>query len=329
MSVPARRFALLLVVLAGFVLLAGATAEGVGPGTAGGAGAEAAGRIAWPSPIRMGDTVPAPARLAWRPEQPSQGTLLVVHVTPAPGATLDSVFGTAGGEALHFYPGDGRALESLAPVPVDASDSVEVALTLHYASGVTRSRTAFVPVTERSFHHEKLTVAPELGSPLSQANQARLARDQAKARAVSREAEHTARLWRGRAVLPRNARITGRFGDGRIFNGQVSSRHLGLDLDGERGDTVVAAARGVVALVDRFLLAGNIVYVNHGAGLISGYFHLSKQLVEEGDTVEAGTPIGLVGATGRVTGPHLHWVVRYGTTSVDPQSLLGALGSGR
>ncbi|MGD8320296.1 MAG: M23 family metallopeptidase, partial [Gemmatimonadota bacterium] len=160
-------------------------------------------------------------------------------------------------------------------------------------------------------------------------NRARLAGDQAEARAVSRAAEQTGRLWTRRAVLPRDARITGDFGDGRIFNGQVSSRHLGLDLDGEPGDTVVAAARGVVALVDRFLLAGNIVYVNHGAGLISGYFHLSKQLVEAGDTVEAGTPIGLVGATGRVTGPHLHWVVRYGTTSVDPRSLLQALAAGR
>ena len=79
----------------------------------------------------------------------------------------------------------------------------------------------------------------------------------------------------------------------------------------------------MVALVDEFLLAGNIVYLNHGGGLLSGYFHLSKQLVAAGDTVAAGTTIGLVGATGRVTGPHLHWVVRYGSTSVDPRSLPG------
>ena len=79
---------------------------------------------------------------------------------------------------------------------------------------------------------------------------------------------------------------------------------------------------GVVALVESFLLAGNVVYLNHGGGLLTAYFHLSEQLVEAGDTVTAGTPIGRVGATGRVTGPHLHWVVRYGTTSVDPRSLL-------
>ena len=102
---------------------------------------------------------------------------------------------------------------------------------------------------------------------------------------------------------------------------------MGLDLAGVPGDTVRAAADGVVALVDGFLLAGNIVYLNHGGGLLTGYFHLSEQLVAPGDTVTAGTPIGRVGATGRVTGPHLHWVVRYGTTSVDPRSLLALSGS--
>ncbi len=311
----------LVVALACFVALLHPVATGAGPEPAGGAASGTATRSA--------DTVPAPAHLAWRPEQPAQGTLFALRVTSGSGTSLNSVSGRAGPEELHFYPVDGGALESFAPVPVDVSDSVEVALTLHYASGSTRPLTASVPVTARSFHHEELTVAPELGSPLSRKNRARLARDQAKARAVSIQAERTRRLWTDRAVLPRHDRITGRFGDGRIFNGQVSSRHMGLDLDGEVGDTVVAMARGVVALVDRFLLAGNVVYLNHGAGLISGYFHLSEQLVEEGDTVEAGSPIGLVGATGRVTGPHLHWVVRYGTTSVDPASLLRVLRTAR
>lgn len=275
--------------------------------------------------VGLDDTLPAPARLTWRPERPTQGTLLVLRVTPAAGVRLGAVSGQAGGEALHFYPAGDGALESLAPVPVDAADSVMVSLTVGDGLVSADSLSAAIPVSPRSFHHEELSVAPELGSPLSEENQARLARDQAKARRVSAEAERTKPLWTPEAVLPRNARVTSGFGDGRIFNGQVSSRHMGLDLDGEAGDTVVAAARGVVELVDRFLLAGNIVYLNHGAGLISGYFHLSEALVQKGDTVEAGTPIGLVGATGRVTGPHLHWVVRYGTTSLDPRSLIPAL----
>jgi murein DD-endopeptidase MepM/ murein hydrolase activator NlpD len=139
---------------------------------------------------------------------------------------------------------------------------------------------------------------------------------------VSEAAHRTPRLWTGDFVMPRDAGVTSGFGDGRVFNGQVSSRHTGLDLRGGPGDPVVAPTRGVVALVEQFELAGNNVYINHGAGLVTAYFHLSEQLVVAGDTVEAGTPIGRVGATGRVTGPHLHWVVRYGHTSVDPRSLL-------
>jgi len=277
----------------------------------------------------LADTLLSGVRLTWRPETPTQGALLVLRVAPAAGSRLVTVSGRAGGEELHFYPEEDGTLESLAPVPVDVSDSMQVTLTLEDEQGATRTLTAFVPVSAGSYHHEELTVAPELGSPLSEENRARLASDQAKAAAVARASRRTERLWTRRVVLPRDDRVTGSFGDGRIFNGQVSSRHMGLDLRGTTGDTVVAAARGVVALVDHFLLAGNIVYVNHGAGLISGYFHLSRQLVQEGDTVEAGTPIGLVGATGRVTGPHLHWVVRYGATSVDPRSLVHALAPGR
>jgi murein DD-endopeptidase MepM/ murein hydrolase activator NlpD len=85
---------------------------------------------------------------------------------------------------------------------------------------------------------------------------------------------------------------------------------------------VHAPARGVVALVDEFFLGGGVIYIDHGAGLVTAYLHLSEQLVSEGDLVEPGQLIGRVGATGRVTGPHLHWIVRYGTITVDPLSLL-------
>ena len=71
-----------------------------------------------------------------------------------------------------------------------------------------------------------------------------------------------------------------------------------------------------------FYLAGRAVYLDHGAGLVTGYFHLSRIDVAQGDTVSAGDPIGAVGRTGRVTGPHLHWIARYGTITVDPMSLV-------
>ena len=99
---------------------------------------------------------------------------------------------------------------------------------------------------------------------------------------------------------------------------------MGTDFAGTVGAPVRAVNRVVVRLVDNFFLGGNVVYIDHGAGLLTAYLHLSKQLVAEGDTVARGDVIGHVGATGRVTGPHLHLIARYGLTSFDPLSMLPA-----
>jgi len=133
-------------------------------------------------------------------------------------------------------------------------------------------------------------------------------------------------MWTASFLRPRASVLTGEFGSGRVFNGTVTSRHLGVDFRGAVGEPIRAANRGVVALVDSFFLAGNVVYIDHGAGVVTAYFHLSKPLVAAGDTVTRGQRIGLVGATGRVTGPHLHWAARYGTITVNPLDLV-ALGS--
>lgn len=260
--------------------------------------------------------------ISWQPSEPHEGRLFRIRVTASRHTPLLGVHGSTAGEELHFQRMDEGVFESLAPVPVGAGDAVDVALRVVYAEGGEDRTTVRIPVTPGTYAHEELSVAPRFGSPLSPEDQARLDRDRAMAAQAARRAHRTPWIPTDTVVLPRDSRVTSGFGDGRVFNGRVSSRHMGLDLRGLPGDTVVAAARGVVEVVEPFLLAGNVVYLNHGRGLLSGYFHLSRQLVEPGDTVEAGEPIGLVGATGRVTGPHLHWVVRYGTTSVDPRSLL-------
>lgn len=263
-----------------------------------------------------------PPEITWTPDAPGEGRLFLLRVVASAHTALLGAHGEVSGEALHFVRMDERTFQSLAAVPVGAAGSLAGSVRVVYAAGGEETIPLEVPVRPGTYRHERLTVAPRFGAPFDSADAARLDRERAKAGEVARAAHHTARIWTDELVPPRDSRVTSGFGDGREFNGQISSRHMGLDLQGARGDTVFAAARGVVALVDDFLLAGSLVYVNHGAGLLSGYFHLSRQLVSVGDTVEAGAPIGLVGATGRVTGPHLHWVVRYGRTSVDPRSLL-------
>ena len=278
--------------------------------------------------------------IGWEPARPSQGSLLRLRVALRTVGTgndpegersdqaLVALAGEAGQMPLAFHH-SGAWHESLAAIPVDGPDTMLAWVRAEFADGRARSASVWIPVEPVVYEHELLTVAPRFGSPLGDADRARLDRDIEMAAQVSREALVTPRLWSTGVVMPRSSRVTSPFGTGREFNGQVTSRHMGLDLEGAIGDTVVAAAAGVVALVEPFLLAGNVVYLNHGGGLVTAYFHLSEQLVQVGDTVPAGAPVGRVGITGRVTGPHLHWVVRYGSTSVDPLSLVALLSDAR
>ena len=265
-----------------------------------------------------------PLDVAWAPTEPVQGHLFVVGVAAPSGSGVISAVGEVGGEALHFRR-VGSVLESLAAVPINTVDTLDAWVRADYEDGRSQTDALRISVRAGEYEHERLTVAPRFGSPPNEEDQARLRSDREKAARSAREAHATPRMWSA-VRLPRESRVTSGFGTGREFNGQITSRHMGLDLAGGRGATVAAAADGVVVIVDGFLLGGNVVYLNHGGGLLTGYFHLSEQLVAVGDTVTAGTPIGRVGATGRVTGPHLHWVVRYGTTSVDPRSLLALPG---
>jgi murein DD-endopeptidase MepM/ murein hydrolase activator NlpD len=261
--------------------------------------------------------------VSWTPERPAEGEIFVVRVAPTADDPVAVIAGRAVREALHFERDVDGSFVSLAAVPLGEEREVAVELTFVYADGRESSLNAAVPVTPGTYHHAQLSVAPELGSPPTPEQQARRDRENRLAGEVSAAAHRMPRLWRD-VIMPRSSQVTSSFGDGRIFNGQVSSRHTGLDLRGAPGDTIVAMARGVVALAEQFELAGNNVYINHGGGLVSAYFHMTRQLVATGDTVEVGQPIGLVGSTGRVTGPHLHWVARYGYTSVDPRSLIEA-----
>jgi hypothetical protein len=248
----------------------------------------------------------------------TEGNLGWVVVTPGHGQTLAG--GEAAGEPLHFEPHAGGSLRALIGVPVEVGDSFEVTLFL-YAGDRRDTATTFLPVRRSGYPSEVLKVAPGFVRPDSAAA-ARIQSEIMKSREVSRRSQARTRLWAGPFRLPRSSRITSPFGSARVFNGAVQSRHLGTDFAGAVGEPVLAAGRGVVALVADFYLAGGTIYLDHGAGLVTAYFHLSRAYVKKGQTVRAGQRIGAVGRSGRVTGPHLHWVARYGTISVDPMSLL-------
>jgi murein DD-endopeptidase MepM/ murein hydrolase activator NlpD len=255
----------------------------------------------------------------------SDSTAATIPASAPADSTLGRILiirGTLFGEPLHFEPADSGRYVAIGGIPVDAPRSVRIPLIVDRAGMPADTVVVELEIARTAYRMEKLTVAPRFGQAPDSALAARIAREQALAASVSRGSHATPKLWSGGFTTPRASRVTSRFGDGREFNGKVQSRHMGLDLAGAEGAPVLAPDRGVVALVGDFYYAGNAVYIDHGAGLVTAYFHLSAVNVAQGDTVVAGDTIGKVGATGRVTGPHLHWVARYGSVTVDPSSLL-------
>ena len=227
------------------------------------------------------------------------------------------------GEPLHFVAAPRGAWHAIGGIPVDAPDSVVARVVVELSSNRVDTVSVRIRLPRlRVSASRPLAVSPRFTRPLDAETEARVARETERAREVGRQSHAGSPMWTQSFLRPRASSITSRFGSGRLFNGKVTSRHLGVDFRGAAGEPVYGANRGVVALADAFFLAGNVVYIDHGGGVVTGYFHLSQTIVAAGDTVERGQRIGLVGATGRVTGPHLHWSARYGTLAVNPLDLL-------
>ena len=249
--------------------------------------------------------------ISWQPALPSQGSLIVVS---APGA----ITGEVAGEPLHF-----RGGKALAAVPLSTTDSTDIETLSIRWDGAVVGKTAYVPVTPRKAPvNEQVLAAERFTPPPDSALQSRIDRERTLMSEAARHAHELPRLWTAPFVRPRTARITSVFGSGRQVNGVWRSRHAGLDIAGPKGAPVRASNRGIVALIGDFFYGGISVFVHHGDGVMTVYHHLSRALVAVGDTVERGQIIGRVGATGRVTGPHLHWGAQYGAVTFDPTDLL-------
>jgi murein DD-endopeptidase MepM/ murein hydrolase activator NlpD len=136
------------------------------------------------------------------------------------------------------------------------------------------------------------------------------------------EAPPSAPQWKGPFVKPLSGEVIGTFGQASIINGMPRSPHSGVDLKAERGTPVVSINSGRVVLTGEHFFNGLFVVVDHGGAVQSMYFHLDKILVQQGDKVTKGMVVGLVGATGRATGPHLHFGIRINGARIDPMQFI-------
>jgi len=258
--------------------------------------------------------------LVWRPRVPVQGSLVLLAVLPGTGDSVDAVQGELAGEPLHFER-LANGFRAVGGVPLEAGASVAARVVIERAGGASDTMIAALPVGRRRAARERLRTAPEFVQPPDSLAE-RIRAERELVEEVRGRAHATPRLWHEPFVRPRTAAVTSGFGAARVFNGVVRSRHFGMDFAGQRGAPVRAANRGIVAFVADLYYSGTAVYLDHGAGLVTGYLHLSHALVVPGDTVARGQLIGLVGASGRVTGPHLHWLAAYGSITVNPLDLV-------
>ena len=184
-------------------------------------------------------------------------------------------------------------------------------------NGTTLSRA--VTVIKKAYPVQKLTLPKDMVE-LSPENEARAEREQLKMAAVW--PNETERVWAGDFINPRQGKIVTKFGVRRVINKIPKSPHSGVDVEAEEGEEVRAPNNGVAVLIDDQFFSGKSVILDHGQGIYTMFFHLSKILVAPGQRVKKGDVIGLVGSTGRSTGAHLHWGVRMQGARVDPLELI-------
>lgn len=182
-------------------------------------------------------------------------------------------------------------------------------------------------ISPRQWKIEHIPIGPRPGTPPNEAYARRREAETARIRAA-RLRDHAVDGWRQKFIYPAYGRISGRFGSQRIYNGVPGSYHSGMDIaTGTSGTPFVAPADGVVILAAEasFSLEGRLLMIDHGMGLNSAFLHCSSHAVKEGDLVKQGQFIGRIGATGRATGPHLHWSLKWGEARLDPLLFVGAM----
>lgn len=249
------------------------------------------------------------ASLRVEPASVPIGGLAVVRVRG------DDVRGTFDGKVLRFHD-DGDGATALIGIDLERRAG-RYPIRVHSKSG---DEQATLEVTATKFPEERLTV-PKTYTDLDKKTLARVQREQ-KLLAGAWEKSVATRLWEGPFARPAAGPSGSPFGLRRFFNGEPRSPHAGIDIRAPTGTPVWASNRGRVVLVRDLFFTGKTIAIDHGLGVFTLYVHLSKTGVREGETVAKGKEIGRVGATGRVTGPHLHFATRIGDARIDPDALL-------
>jgi hypothetical protein len=264
---------------------------------------------------------PSPIAISARARSLRPGEVVVLSIV-APVAS-EAVRVRAFDKDIAAYK-DGKTWRAIVGVDLDVQPGTHrVTVESGGAEHVWRA-TYDLKIVARTFRTRRLTVNPAFVTPPA-SELPRIERESALL-AATWDASAMSRLWTTAFGRPVPQAANSAFGTRSIFNGEPRNAHGGADFLSPAGTQVRAPNAGRIAVARSLYFSGNTVIIDHGLGLFSTLGHLSRIDVQEGAMVMAGQRVGLVGATGRVTGAHLHWAVRTGEARVDPLSLLAVLG---
>jgi murein DD-endopeptidase MepM/ murein hydrolase activator NlpD len=255
------------------------------------------------------------------PTSPQPGDVLTITIWPHPGEKIEGV-GMAAFDTprVQFYEREMGTVRAFVGFPYDRSGGkITLRARVQFEkNGASREQVVSTSITARSrnFPTQRIRMNNSNSGKMSQ--KAALRREKELVQSKMKNSAPQA-LWSGNWIVPTRGSSSSAYGRKRYVNGKWWGQHSGADIKAGTGARVSATNSGRVVLSQNLpLLRGNCVVVDHGCNVFSVYMHLSKRSVKEGDTISKGEKIGEVGATGFVTGPHLHWEMRIGWEPVDP-----------
>lgn len=247
----------------------------------------------------------------------------VVLLTVRASAAMSSLTGQAFGRPVRFWEAGSLEWRGFVAADLERKPGVySVDVIGLEASGTASNSQTTLTVVRKPFETRRLKVGGQFVNP-PPAEAERIASDAKRLAEIFTRT--TPRAWRGVFHVPVPGRATSSFGRLSVLNGQPRGRHQGADFRAATGTPVVAPNAGRVVLAEDLYFSGNTVVIDHGLGMFSLLAHLSRIDVVAGSDVSRGEMLGLSGATGRVTGPHLHWALRLGEFSVDPLAVVAVL----
>jgi len=222
------------------------------------------------------------------------------------------------------HPLNSEKMYALLPISYYKKPTTQKVEVVYKKSNEKLSKTLFFKIEDGQYKKETIEVQKSKVNPKSKEVKKRTAKEYAEAMKIYGTTT-AINYVKSEYIVPMNSKITSSFGKARIYNSTLNGYHSGTDFRAKVGTPIVATNDGKVVLArDRFY-AGNSIIIDHGQGVYSCYYHLSKFKVKEGDIVSKAQVIGLSGDTGRITGPHLHFSFRVGGLQVDPLQLITLL----